>query len=76
MTPFGLVIVAVIVTLFVVALATPAGRVALIGRARGMVLMLVWLALLALLGTMWGAAPAKRAACHSGCFVLERTRTQ
>ena len=41
MTPFGLVIVAVIVTLFVVALATPAGRVALIGRARGMVLMLV-----------------------------------
>ncbi|MEY9400255.1 hypothetical protein ABIF66_011040 [Bradyrhizobium japonicum] len=52
MTPFGLVIVAVIVTLFVVALATPAGRVALIGRARGMVLMLVWLALLALLGTM------------------------
>ena len=53
MTPFGLVIVAVIVTLFVVALATPAGRVALIGRARGMVLMLVWLALLALLGTMW-----------------------
>ncbi|MGM4877687.1 hypothetical protein HAP41_0000030770 [Bradyrhizobium barranii subsp. apii] len=53
MTPFGLVIVAVIVTLFVVALATPAGRVALIGRARGMVLMLVWLALLVLLGTMW-----------------------
>ncbi|MET4152017.1 hypothetical protein [Bradyrhizobium barranii] len=53
MTPFGLVIVAVIVTLFVVTLATPAGRVAFIGRARGTVLMLVWLALLLLLGAMW-----------------------
>jgi hypothetical protein len=53
MPPFGLLIVTVIGTLFVVALATPAGRVASIGRARRMVVMLVWLALLVLLGAMW-----------------------
>ncbi|WLB57477.1 hypothetical protein [Bradyrhizobium japonicum] len=53
MTSFGLVIVAILVTLFVVTLAAPAGRVALIGRARGTVLMLVWLALLVLFGAMW-----------------------
>ncbi|WP_445216793.1 hypothetical protein ACKWRH_32195 [Bradyrhizobium sp. Pa8] len=53
MTPFGVVVVCIIGILFAVALATPVSRQAFVGRARQTVSLLVWLALLVLLVSLF-----------------------
>lgn len=49
MSPFGVVVVAIVGVLFVVALASSAGRQALVGRARTVVATLLGLAIVVLL---------------------------